>query len=213
MFFSVQVRAGLLVSLAASVLLTGCATAPPTVDEQAQREPLYEQRLARLEQLDSWLLEGRLAVSDDQDGGSGSFRWERDATDSRMDFHGALGRGAWRMLADAGGAELTFADGATYRAPSVETLVREQVGWPVPVEMLGWWVRGLAAPGTVQARTLDEEGRMSTLQQEGWAIEYSRYGEVGEVAMPFRMTARQEDRTVKVAVRKWRLASHDDTRD
>ena len=57
------------------------------------------------------------------------------------------------MLADKQSAELTFADGATYRAASVETLVREQVGWPVPVEMLGWWVRGLAVAGVVLGLT------------------------------------------------------------
>ena len=118
----------------------------------------------------------------------------------------------WLIAPDAD-AELTFADGATYRASSVEMLVREQVGWPVPIEMLGWWVRGLAAPGPVQQRTLDEEGRLSTLQQEGWAIEYSRYGEVGEVAMPSRMTARQDDRSVKIAVKRWQLSSRDDARD
>ena len=213
LFFDFRLCVRSLLPLAASVLLTACATAPLSDAEQAQREPLYQQRSARLEHLDSWTLEGRLAVSDDQDGGSGSFRWQRDGAGSRMDFHGALGRGAWRMLADEQGAELTFANGATYRAASVETLVREQVGWPVPVEMLGWWVRGLAAPGTVQQRALDEDGRMSALQQDGWAIEYSRYGEVGDVAMPFRMTARQEGRTLKIAVRRWRLSSHDDARD
>jgi outer membrane lipoprotein LolB len=144
LFFDFRLCVCSLLPLAASVLLTACATAPLSDAEQAQREPLYQQRSARLEHLASWALEGRLAVSDDQDGGSGSFRWQRDGAGSRMDFHGALGRGAWRMLADKQSAELTFADGATYRAASVETLVREQVGWPVPVEMLGWWVRGLA---------------------------------------------------------------------
>ena len=127
-----------------------------------------------------------------------------------MDFHGALGRGAWRLEADDQGAELAFADGTTYRAPSVNALVREQLGWSVPVERLNWWVRGLAAPGEVQRRSLDPEGRLSALRQDGWDIEYDRYGDVGDVAMPFRMTARQQERTVKIAVRKWRLLGGDE---
>jgi len=110
-------------------------------------------------------------------------------------------------------APLEFADGTSYRAPNVDRLVREQVGWRVPVEKLAWWVRGLAAPGTVQGRTLDQEGRLDALQQDGWDIEYRRYAMVGEVAMPFRMTARRESRTVKIAVRKWRLSSQYDEQD
>jgi len=205
------VRARPLAPLALAVLLAACAAAPKVETGQAEREPLYQQRLARLESADAWAIEGRLAVSDEQDGGSGSFQWRRDASGSRMDFHGALGRGAWRLQADAQGAELAFADGTTFHGASIETLVHEQVGWPVPVETLGWWVRGLAAPGEVQQRTLDAEGRLSALWQDGWDIEYSRYGDVGDVAMPFRMTARQADRTVKIVVRKWRLSGPDGT--
>jgi outer membrane lipoprotein LolB len=193
-----------------ATLLTACATRPPAGTGQVERESLYLQRLARLENVDAWALDGRLAISDEKDGGSGSFKWQRDATSSRMDFHGALGRGAWRLRADANGAELDFADGTTYVGESVEMLVHEQVGWAVPVEPLRWWVRGLVAPGAVQQRTLDPDGTLSTLQQDGWAIEYGRYADVGDVAMPVRMTARQADRTVKIAVRKWRLSSQDD---
>jgi len=188
----------------------GCGTVPPLDTEQAARLPLYEQRAARLEQRDSWSLEGRLAISDDSDGGSGYLSWAQLPGGSRMDFHGALGRGAWRLLADADGAELEFADGRRYRADSIDELVRAQVGWQLPVEALAWWVRGLAAPGRLQQRVLDEEGRLSLLQQEGWLIEFGRYAVVGGETMPARMTARQQDRTVKLAVRKWELSgSHE----
>jgi outer membrane lipoprotein LolB len=196
--------------LGAVALAAACTSLPPADGELAQRLPLYDERADRLERVETWSLEGRLAVSDDRDGGSGTFRWRNGAQSSRMDFHGALGRGAWRLEADDQGAELAFADGTTHRAPSVDALVREQLGWTVPVQRLDWWVRGLAAPGDVQRRALDAEGRLSALQQDGWDIEYDRYGDVGDVAMPFRMTARQQGRTVKIAVKKWRLLGRDE---
>jgi len=201
----------LLLLLAAAIAqLPGCATVRPLDAEQAARLPLYEQRAARLELRQTWALEGRLAVSDDRDGGSGVLSWRQRPGNSRMDFHGALGRGAWRLLAGADGAELEFADGRQYRADSIDDLVRGQIGWAVPVEALAWWVRGLAAPGKLQHRVLDEEGRLSLLQQDGWRIEFGRYGTVEGEAMPAKMTARQDDRTVKLAIRKWELSgAHD----
>jgi outer membrane lipoprotein LolB len=206
-----------LVPVLAAFLLAACTTVPPLDSEQRIRAPLYEQRLARLSEVDSWALEGRLAVSDAADGGSGQLKWRQDGGSSRMDFHGALGRGAWRLLADESGAELEFADGTLHRARSIDSLVRRQVGWAVPVEALAWWVRGLAAPGRVQQRLLDEEGRLSELRQDGWDIEFARYGPVsgpgGDLTMPLRMTARQADRTVKLAVRRWELPGADGTID
>jgi outer membrane lipoprotein LolB len=201
----------------AALLLAGCAAAPPLDGEQRLRAPLYEQRVAWLSQVDSWALQGRLAVSDEAEGGSGSFSWRQEGGSSRMDFHGALGRGAWRLVADANGAELEFADGTLYRAASVDSLVRGQIGWAVPVESLAWWVRGLAAPGEVQQRLLDEEGRLSELRQNGWSIEFGRYGQAGvsngahgALTLPLRMTARQADRAVKLVVRKWELPGEND---
>ena len=203
-------RALLLLFAAALTQAPGCGTVQPLETEQAALVPLYEQRAARLQLQDSWSLEGRLAVSDNDEGGSGFLSWQQRPGSSRMDFHGALGRGAWRLLAGTDGAELEFADGRRYRADSIDDLLRAQVGWQVPVEALAWWVRGLAAPGKLQQRVLDEEGRLSTLQQADWRIEFGRYAIFGGEAMPARMTARQQDRTVKLAIRKWELsASHE----
>ena len=172
--------------LLAALVLAGCAT-PGAVDpQQGERAPLYAERAERLDALGSWSLEGRLAINDGEDGGSGRLQWLQDTDRARMDFHGALGRGAWRLTADANGAELQFADGESYRARTVDALVREQVGWPVPVEPLAWWVRGLAAPGPVEKRRLEVDGTLGYLSQGGWEIEFSRYIDVGGVPMPAR---------------------------
>jgi outer membrane lipoprotein LolB len=191
-------------------LLSACGAMQPQDADQAARLPLYQQRMARLGPLDSWALEGRLAVRDAEDGGTGFLSWRQQQGDSRMDFHGALGRGAWRLLAADAGAELEFADGRQFRADSIDALVRSQVGWNVPVEMLSWWVRGLAAPGKVRQKVLDEEGRLSELNQHGWSIEYGRYGRVGDETMPLKLTARQADRSVKLAISKWLLQDIDE---
>jgi outer membrane lipoprotein LolB len=189
----------------AGALLAGCSAVRPLDSEQAAWQPLYEQRAARLGPLETWALQGRLAMSDSGDGGSGNLSWRQRPDSSRMDFHGALGRGAWRLQAGEAGAEIEFADGRLYRADSIDALVRGQVGWQVPVAALAWWVRGLAAPGEVEKSVLDENGVLMLLQQDGWNIEYGRYGVVDGELMPLKLTARQEDRTVKLAIRKWEL--------
>ena len=97
----------------------------------------------------------------------------------------------------------------SWRTPTVEELVREQLGWHVPAVSLAWWVRGVQAPGTVGKRVPGPDGTLSELEQDGWRIEYGRYRDVGGILLPLKMTARQQDRAVKLAVREWTIGNDD----
>lgn len=187
-------------------LLQACATAPQPAGDSPDAERRYGERLARLQAADHWVVEGRLAVRDGDDGGSGKLRWRTEPAGSRLDFHGALGRGAWRLRVSPDEAVLTLADGAEYRAVSVDRLIAEQIGWRVPVSELSWWIRGLAAPDGKARRSLGETGVLLDLQQAGWSIEFERYRLFGSELMPALVVARQGERQVKFAVRDWTLS-------
>ena len=197
----------LVFSLSFALLLPACSSIQPatTLNESA-RASLYDQRYDQLSALTAWSMVGRLAISNEKEGGSGHFNWQQNSADSRMDFHGALGRGAWKLTANESGAELQLADGTVHSADSVEQLVRVQVGWEIPVDNLSWWVRGLAAPGEIDERAIDERGNLRELVQDGWVIEYGKYKVFEGVNLPSRLTARQDDWRVKLAIRNWELA-------
>lgn len=200
------IRRGRLVGLAVLVaLLQACATAPQVSDHPAA-ERRYVERQSRLQAVEQWTVEGRLAIRDGEDGGSGKLRWQAGPGGDRLDFHGALGRGAWRLLVEPEEAVLTLADGSVYRASSVDRLVVEQIGWPVPVAELSWWIRGLAAPGERARRSLGETGVLLELHQAGWTIEFDRYRAVGEELMPGFMNAQRGDRRVRFVVGDWTLS-------
>ena len=195
------------------IFLAACSSVPVTKKDQAGLAGLYQVRHDVLLSLDQWAFEGRLAVNDGQDGGSGHFNWQRQGEASSMDFHGALGRGAWRLDADRNGAVLELADGEIDRAPSVGQLVERRLGWKIPVDALAWWVRGCTAPGNWDQRELDEYGRLMVLNQFGWEIEYGKYTEAEGIFMPLKLTARQDSYTVKLAIRDWSLRSVPDQDD
>lgn len=155
--------------------------------------------------MDNWALDGKLAVSNDDDGGSGNLQWRNEPGLSELDFRGALGRGAWQLEIRPDQAILNLANGETWQAPDVSILVRDHVGWEVPVNSLAWWVRGLAAPGPVDERQLDPDGRITLLSQEGWDVEYKKYKEFSGMVMPTRLDARNGDQRVKFIMREWSL--------
>jgi len=187
------------------MLLSACSTIRPVEVDQPARVHLYETKFDRLAIFSDWNMVGRLGVSNSEDGGSGHLSWRKNSSDSQMDFHGALGRGAWSLEADETGAQLKLADGTIHRAESIDLLVWKQVGWEIPVDKLSWWVRGLVAPGEYQGRLIDDQGNLSELVQNGWTIEYYRYRVIAGISLPVKLVARQADWKVKLAISEWKL--------
>lgn len=189
--------------LLAIVLLSGCRVVPtaPTGAEGAQ-----EAYLARADELSTWKaweLVGRLSIDDGEDGGSGRLAWRLEGEDSRLDFRGALGQGAWRLEISTGRAVLERADGSRTMAPDVESLVWRELGWRLPVNSLRYWVMGLQAPGRAERLDLDEQGRVTYLVQQGWSIELDRYRAAGGVDLPGRIEATDGALRIKLIAASW----------
>lgn len=190
--------------LLAFILLNACTSVPvagPGVDSQTA----YNSRAESITSVVEWHLVGRISLDDGDEGGSGRLQWVVKTDHSTIDFHGAMGRGAWRLEIAPGGAALRLADGNEYFADAVDVLVQQQIGWPIPVEALQWWVRGLAAPGAIDAQQLDATGLLTSLAQFGWQIDFNRYVADSGVALPVRLDARQNDYRVKLAISRWYL--------
>ena len=66
-----------------------------------------------------------------------------------------------------GRAMLTLSDGRTLRAPSLDALLEQALGWPLPIERLPDWLDDRFE--TVVTR--DAEGRVATAEDSGWRIE------------------------------------------
>jgi outer membrane lipoprotein LolB len=190
-----------------AILLTACASAPSTDGtlSKTERKKRYESRAAIIQMHQSWALDGKLAVSDGEDGGSGKLKWRTQPGLSELDFRGTFGRGAWQLAIRPGRSVLNLANGDTWEASDVSILVRKHVGWDVPVDALQWWVRGLAAPGRYSSRDIDDSGRLTLLSQDGWNVEYQRYQEFAGMALPTKLEARSGDHQVKLVMRSWNI--------
>ncbi len=173
----------------------------------------YQQRASQLAGFDEWSLAGKISLDDGDQGGSGRLNWSKRFDTTELDFYAALGRGAWNLKVGPDYAVLTEANGEALSASSVNALIQQRMGWPVPVEALQWWVRGLTAPGLIQEQTIDSKGLLIHLEQFGWSVDFSRYDVSPGIAMPKRLNATMEDYRVKLAVSQWQLPENDAGQD
>ncbi len=165
----------------------------------------YQDRVTKLKAISDWSFVGKISLDDGDQGGSGRLQWMVDPDGSELDFHGAMGRGAWNLWIGPEHAVLKLANGEEHTAAGVNALIQQQMGWPVPVDALQWWVRGLAAPGPVDEQRLDQSGLLTHLVQFGWGVDFNRYDQNPQLAMPTRLVAERENYRVKLAISNWRI--------
>jgi outer membrane lipoprotein LolB len=190
------------------VFLTAC-TATPVKKSNESSKAVYQARADKIAAIGTWGFVGKLSVDDGEDGGSGRLQWDVQSKISELDFHGAMGRGAWQLKISPEGAILREADGSVQTAAGVDALIQDRMGWPIPVDALQWWVRGLAAPGPVEGQVLTPEGLLLKLDQFGWIVDFNRYDSAAGVAMPIRLDARQGSYRVKLAIGRWQIDAGD----
>ena len=113
---------------------------------------------ARLEVGDSdrhWRLEGRLAVSDGRDGGSGTLTWEQDGAYFMVDLRAPISGQSWRLSGDDHLCTLEGVRSYPLTANSPEELLQRELGWHLPVAQLRSWLRGRPMSAAV---ALDRDG-------------------------------------------------------
>lgn len=185
-----------------AIVLSGCARAPV----ESRITPSWDTRRDELMRLESWDLKGRIAVRTQNESGSGSLLWaqRRDIFDIRV--IAPLSGRTYELSGAAGSVTLRTPDRNTVQAEDAETLLQQAEGWYFPVSELIYWIRGLPAPVLkVDQMQLDEEDRVSTLNQGGWSIRYRNYLRIGEASLPGRMDLENEHVRVRLSVREWNL--------
>jgi outer membrane lipoprotein LolB len=66
-------------------------------------------------------------------------------------------------------------------------------------------LRGLPADEQPAVLDWDQQGRLQTLQQDGWEIAYGRYRDVGERQLPDKLKLSRDQLQVKVIVDAWQV--------
>lgn len=135
---------------------------------------------------------------------SGRLTWQHLPSGDRLLLSDPLGQGVAELERDAGGARLRLASGQQRQAPDAESLLRDALGYSLPVKRLPAWLLGRAGTGGELRR--DEAGRPQWLLEDGWRIDYA-YDDARADALPARLTVqRQGELELRLRIEEWRFA-------
>lgn len=204
-----------LAMLAASLLLAACTSvgtqksAPPDVAYSVSpaAERAEAARVQALRARPDWAFQGRVAVSNGKDGGSGRLDWNQQGGRYHVQLSAPVTRQSWVLQGEPGGAaRLEGLQGGPRDGADARLLLLEATGWDIPVGGLPDWIRGLVPEGGADASVQrDAEGRPRRLQQDGWEVQYLDWypAEADRPALPRRIEASRGQAKVRVLVDQW----------
>ncbi|WP_427901687.1 lipoprotein insertase outer membrane protein LolB [Marinobacter bryozoorum] len=196
--------------LTLALTLGACATLeqeplPAGFSEQPPAD--WAERQRTLQNFSHWVLTGKLAVRQPGESGSAVInRWTQDNEHYELALSSSfLGMGSTRLEGSPGFIELELPDGETYASSDPQGLIYAATGWELPIEALVWWVRGLPAPEGEFRLAFNQDGQLAQLQQKGWTIRYERWRAFMDDRpdLPARLTARKDQKLVRLVVSSW----------
>lgn len=195
-----KLRSGCLLFLL--VLISGCATRQP-LDEVANNTSWQIHR-DKLYKLHNWELKGRIAIQLEQEAWSASVYWHQQQEVYNLRIIAPLGQGTYELYGDQSGVSLRTAENKLFEAKDVESLLREHLGWYVPLSGLVYWVRGVPEPGNkAETLLLDKRGRMINLTQSGWHVSCTRYLSRGIYTLPGKIIMENDKLKLRLVIRDW----------
>jgi outer membrane lipoprotein LolB len=156
-------------ALGVPLLLAACASITPTrsFDTGELAEPReYSGRFSA-----NYVRHGR------DEGVQGSFQWHEQGRNVRLDLISPLGQTLAIVTSTPTGATLDLPNEPPRNAPEVDTLLEQSLGFALPVAGLRDWIHARPAPGVPARTTKDADGRLATLAQSGWTVQYVSWQE------------------------------------
>ena len=176
----------------AAALLAACASIPG--GHALEVEPAATAAFA---------VEGRLSARRGADGVAVGFSWRHDPPRDTLTIASPLGQVLAELEGDAAAhrVAMTLADGRVAGAPDWPALTERALGFALPVEALSAWIRGLPHAQSTFAAEGDASGRVASLRQDGWAIDFS-YPDAASVR-PTRLRLMGFDVEVRIVIDRW----------
>jgi outer membrane lipoprotein LolB len=201
------------------VTLIGACSQTPELQVTEESEQIWDLRQQQLAGIDEWEIYARAAILLKETNSNGEIEdkvypvginWSRQQERFSMVIEAPFGQGVIRIGSNASTDKnkrfkLTLADGSYQLGVTPEALLVNLLGWSIPVSGLRSWVKGLPQPDIESSYEIYGSGRLKSLRQKGWLINYLAYFSEQEQAqqLPKRLYLKHDNLGIKIVIERW----------
>lgn len=200
-----NVLAKTLVLICFTLCISACATGP-SANAPLNQSLTWSKRRREAMCVNHWQLKGVTAIRTPKDNFSASLHWIQNGQDKyNILLFGPLGTGNLSLTRQGHETRLETSDGHNESAENAEALMMKKLKWSLPVSNLYYWVRGIPAPGTPANMSFDQYHHVTSLEQQGWKIDYLRYTGIQGMDLPSKIFMDHTKLHVRLVVSSWEI--------
>lgn len=87
--------------------------------------------------------------------------------------------------------------------------MRDRFGWSLPVYSMRFWIVGVSDPGMTADETVDDDGMLLELSQNGWDVSFDGYRVEDGLLLPKKIVMESGDVRIRVVADRWQIALPD----
>jgi outer membrane lipoprotein LolB len=169
---------------------------------EGARAPLSDAKQS-LYALKTWRMEGRIGVQTAEDAWQANLFWDHEPTQDRLRLSGPLSQGMISIVLQKDLIYVNEGDGVTQLSRDPDALLRERLGFAVPLSSLRYWILGVPDSERVYTPVYGSDGALSGFQQAGWAVRMDRFMNVENHVVPQKMQVQGSGVKLKIIADTW----------
>ncbi|MEE9425336.1 MAG: lipoprotein insertase outer membrane protein LolB [Methylococcales bacterium] len=184
------------------ILLQACAHQRLQEDQSSSNQPV---QLSDAAKITDWCMAGRSAAKYAESGWQAGVNWCQSGNRTTLELSGPMRLGTVLLSYHLG--ELWIRESTDHLSITHQPkrLLRERLGFSVPLSALKFWLIGVAEPGEIDYLKRDNNGRMRLFRQYGWLIKYDNYSLVNGSQLPGKIKLTKDAVSLKIVVDEWQL--------
>ena len=200
----------MMIGVAITTFLGGCAQQPIGLDQaasiQSQLNPTWRAHAEAVRQVADWQCIGRIAIRTETEGGTVNLNWHQTGETAKIVLNAPLNQGTVELIGRPDMMLITDSAGHRQLTSNPEASIEQLTGWKIPISALPDWIRGLPHDKNAMIQ-LNANGRLHTLSDDGWLIDYESYMPVPghDLDMPRKITVSRNDIRLRLVVESWQM--------
>ena len=182
-----------------AMLLTGCSTLSVPESKTDDNVVLTPEKKQKLSNLKNWRASGKVGLRTQRSGQSANFMWQQMGAKYTIELSGPLRAGRVLLQGNNEFVTITNAQGRKTFSRYPSTALARELGTPLPVNSLRYWLKGLPDPNfEIITEKKDDQHKLRTLVQNNWSIEYLSYTQHKGVPLPKKLTLKKPGAGIRI---------------
>lgn len=153
------------------------------------------------QQIHTWSFNGKMAINDGNNSGSGTIKWQTENNNTGAQFKAPFGRASWEINEYVDSAVLTSSNNGITTANNAQILISNELDWNFPWDKLKFWLRGFNEENELKKHQITPK----TLEDNGWVISYTKWMATPIGLLPKKIKASKPPYSVKIVIYNWEI--------